>query len=710
MMKQAVKAFLALVFVFTGFTGAQAQLVIDDTMTPEQLVQNVLLGQGVTASNITYNGAPGTTLTEQVAGFDATAAQVGLPAGVILATGDADLAIGPNDEGGATLGGGNIGQSDPDLATISGQNINDAAVLEFDFVPSGDTLKFRYVFGSDEYLEYVGSINDVFGFFLSGPGINGPYQNNAENIALIPGTTSPVSINSVNDVMNPLYYIDNGDGFTPPFNTDVTVVQYDGITVVLEAVAIVQCGQTYHIKLAIGDASDDILDSGVFLEAGSFQSNSIQVNVTTVTGDNTLVEGCFDATFTFERPDTAGDLWINYDLGGNAIEGTDFAFIPDSILIAAGTDSSALVVSPFADGIAEGVDSLTITVYTVNVCGDTLISSATIYIVDTLEIVSNTPDIYFTCPLDSVTVSALASNGVPPYTYSWDNGENGPSFNIATPGSAQTYIVTITDSCQNYQTVDTVLVVPDLQPDPTVSASPDTAICPGSTVTLSATVSGGSNPLSYSWSNGGNSNSISVTPGTTTTYTVTITDSCGRTSTSDVTVNILTPASLVVTAPDDMIICSYQDATLIPAVQGGMGTPSLSWTGTAPFENIGAGVITTQPGTEGIFNFILTATDACGNTSSDDVNVIVEACDVTIPNVFSPNGDGYNDFFVILNIEKFPTNTVTIVNRWGKEIYQKSGYDNTWSGDKFSDGTYYYIVDLDDGSEPRTGTFNLLRK
>src|SRR5690606_15969665 len=90
-------------------------------------------------------------------------------------------------------------QTDSDLQAISGMNIHNAAILEFDFVPNGDSLVFRYVFASDEYPSFTCSnYNDAFGFFISGPGITGPFTNNAINIALIPGTNTPVAVNTVN--------------------------------------------------------------------------------------------------------------------------------------------------------------------------------------------------------------------------------------------------------------------------------------------------------------------------------------------------------------------------------------------------------------------------------------------------------------------------------------------------------------------------------
>src|SRR5690606_1780277 len=104
-------------------------------------------------------------------------------------------------------------------------------ILEFDFVPNGDSLMFRYVFASKEYPGYTcSSFNDAFGFFISGPGINGPFSNNAINIALIPGTDVPVAINTLNSgtpsggnlastcfnanpdwVEHSMYFVENGD-------------------------------------------------------------------------------------------------------------------------------------------------------------------------------------------------------------------------------------------------------------------------------------------------------------------------------------------------------------------------------------------------------------------------------------------------------------------------------------------------------------------
>ena len=105
---------------------------------------------------------------------------------MVLTSGDINNVVGPNNDGGADRRRGHAG--DPDLDRLTGEPTFDATVLEFDFVPNADTLFFSYVFGSEEYNEFVGSFNDVFGFFVNG-----------QNVALIPGTNTPVSINTINN-------------------------------------------------------------------------------------------------------------------------------------------------------------------------------------------------------------------------------------------------------------------------------------------------------------------------------------------------------------------------------------------------------------------------------------------------------------------------------------------------------------------------------
>jgi gliding motility-associated-like protein len=258
-----------------------AQLVVDNSsLTPQQLVQSVVVGQGINVSNIKFNGSTvnANTVSDQVGLFtNGATTTIGIDKGILLSTGNSAISIGPNDRDLATLPTSNPFVGDNDLYILSNnQVIKNVAILEFDFVPVGNKLSFNFVFASEEYPEFVNdSYNDNFGFFLSGPGITGPFSGGAKNIALIPSTILPVSINNLNNGNSNTgpceycsYYVNNEGGAS---------IQYDGFTTVLAANSDVQCGQTYHIKLAIANVGDNNYDSAVFIEGASFSSTGINL-------------------------------------------------------------------------------------------------------------------------------------------------------------------------------------------------------------------------------------------------------------------------------------------------------------------------------------------------------------------------------------------------------------------------------------------------
>jgi hypothetical protein len=254
---------LLLPFLLFAYTSTIAQLTVDTTVTPAQAVEDIFLSNGVFISNITFNGQSATDLNPAVGIFSSNGSGLGIEHGILLSTGQAKGAEGDyNSSAGFNNVTGGIAD-DPDIFGLVAGSTYDGAILEFDFIATGDSMDFVYVFGSDEYEEWVGSaFNDVFGFFLSGPGINGTFTNGAVNIALVPGTSDPVAINTVNASMNSQYFV---------VNTGQILAQYDAYTTPLHAcIGGLEIGESYHIKLAIADASDQVLDSGVFLSGNSF--------------------------------------------------------------------------------------------------------------------------------------------------------------------------------------------------------------------------------------------------------------------------------------------------------------------------------------------------------------------------------------------------------------------------------------------------------
>jgi hypothetical protein len=230
--------------------------------------------------------------------------QIGIVNGFIMATGDVNLAAETNNTGSRSLGTTNpqFTGNDLDLQSLISGTQYDKCVVEFDFVPMGDTLRFNYVFASEEYPEFVCSgFNDVFGFFISGPNpLGGNYVN--QNIARIPSslnpltyTNTPVAINTINPWPTGSSYSSTGcssidanwQAYSVYYVTNPSggPYQYDGRTVPLPVEIAVICGQTYHIKLAIADILDGLWDSGVILEAGSFASNGVSAVDAVAPGD-----------------------------------------------------------------------------------------------------------------------------------------------------------------------------------------------------------------------------------------------------------------------------------------------------------------------------------------------------------------------------------------------------------------------------------------
>lgn len=249
-MKRGMKVVaLAACLVATVFSAHSFALTVSTTNDANTLANNIL-GSGITlVGSATYTGAAG------AAGTFTGGGNIGIASGIILTSGGATVAQGPNSSGSAGVSNGTAGLASLN-ALIPGYSTHDAAMLSFDFTTAGGDLYFNYVFGSEEYNEWVGSaFNDVFAFFLDGT-----------NIALIPSTTTPVSINNVNNGLNAAFYRDNTSGAID--------TQYDGLTTMLTAAALNIGAGTHHIDIAIADAGDYILDSGVLIQAGSFSDTN----------------------------------------------------------------------------------------------------------------------------------------------------------------------------------------------------------------------------------------------------------------------------------------------------------------------------------------------------------------------------------------------------------------------------------------------------
>ena len=630
------------IFIFCN-GNVDAQLTVSNTLTPVQLVQQVLLGAGINAFNITYTGDTGA-----IGSFNGVSSNIGLAGGVLLTSGKIWNAPGPNNSCSAT--GCNSTAGDSMLNTIISGTTYDAAILEFDFVPIGDTVKFRYVFASEEYNEFVNStFNDVFAFFISGPGIVG-----SPNIALIPLTATPVSINNVNNgnsacgvapsgpCNNCAYFLDNTNG---------TTVQYDAFTTPLVALHWVIPCDTYHIKIAIADVGDCVYDSGVMLEQGSFTGGNVFLSSHTSSNDTVAVKGCTTATvlFTLANP-PLNDTTIYFTIGGTATDSIDYAYLPDSIVIPAGQTVDSITIIPLLDTGSIILQTVIIGVTFPTGCSTMVTDSITILIIrpDTLH-VSVLPTDTTICYGQPLAIVATGTGGYGAYLYTWDNGLGIGSNVTAYPNANTVYHLTLTDGC-GHSATDSVNVTLITAPHADSPDSLSIVNC-GTGYVVFSIPSTQNNPYIIHFNVGGNAiggtdytifpDSVTIPVGQTTDtlYIPALHDSlnttfrniiftyvaCGVVDTIVFTIVNVNPMTLALTT--DTTICYGQSVNLDAIVAGGHGIYTYNWTN--GLGNAASHVVNPLATT----TYGVNVTDSCGNVVSDSVTV-----NVAIPAIPSLTG------------------------------------------------------------------------
>lgn len=248
----------SLVLVGLCLAGTQAgALTVNPTSEGSDLT-NEIQGSGVTvdSGSINYIGED----TQAATFTDGLSADIGIENGILMTSGKAADAAGPNDSDGTSTSWGTAGDSTLD-GLVSGETY-DANVLEFEFESEGGDLFFDYVFASEEYNEFIDSYNDVFAFTVDG-----------ENIATIGPDDEPVSIDNVNCGNPP----GTDDDFCDSYNNNDPSdgggslnVEYDGLTDVFTASILDLSPGKHTMKMAIADTGDSALDSGVFIEGKSF--------------------------------------------------------------------------------------------------------------------------------------------------------------------------------------------------------------------------------------------------------------------------------------------------------------------------------------------------------------------------------------------------------------------------------------------------------
>ncbi|HLW30317.1 MAG TPA: choice-of-anchor L domain-containing protein [Brumimicrobium sp.] len=719
MKKQILFSLLLSVLVASSAFSQQINLT-NPTMTPVEAIEDILLGAGINAFNITYNGSAANANVAQnsVRSFNSGTSNFPIAEGVLLNTYQSPTV------------------SDPDLNSIvAPEVVENGVIIEFDFVPSGNTLSFNYIFASSEYSSFTCSqFNDVFGFFISGPGINGPYSNNSMNIATVPNSTVPVGINTVNSgsvsfgLGNNATYCSNKDpnwqansvyftssyntayGSVPHFGSFLLSTPLNGSTVVLPANASLSCSDTFHIKLAIANTKDDQYDSAVFLEANSFASEGggidIAIQASNSASDTLLIEGCSQAEIYVTRPSgqSTDSLIVYFEVGGTATEGVDYPVLApgDSLIFVPGNDTLVLNINPVSDGINEGPESITISTYAVNACGDSIKAEGVIWVVDAPYSTVASTDTIIYCANDSVPLWATTTNGIEPYTYSWSNGEVGDSvFGSVLTNGTHEFIVTSTDAC-GFEFVDTAIVVLDqrLKIDSLVQVSADCGMSNGSVVGYGDPTSYTGTPV-YTWTGPGANNPSSINasawqnrpPGW---YYFTITDDvCSVSDSILVQQNAAPTASFTA---DPMIGSSPLNVTFTNTSDP---ATTYDWDfGNGQSNSVNN--LSNQQTTyldEGSYTVTLTLTEGGCTDQATKVITVLLPLSYDTPNIFTPNGDNENDFFTI-NAKNASALEVVILNRWGNVVFESEDLNFKWngsinnSGAECTDGTYFYVFKL----------------
>lgn len=297
------------------------------------------------------------------------------------------------------------------------------------------------------------------------------------------------------------------------------------------------------------------------------------------------------------------------------------------------------------------------------------------------------------------SILQLNSNDEAGVAYTWNGpgfSNSGSSISIPNMSSINEGSYSLTADLDGCISPDIASVNVIIQALPIIELGENKDICTGNVYSIQ----GPDGMTSYAWSNGTSEQTANLPGGN---FFLIITDANGCENQDGITITEGGPTAAFVSDPST----GSQTGNLVTFTDASQGSP-VSWNWNFG-DNNGAQTQNTTHifESQAVLNITLIVTDAagCKDTTSREFTI---SNSVEIPNSYTPNGDGKNDFFVIKGLEAFPNSKLTVFNRWGNEVYSSNGYANTWNASNLADGVYFYILDLAN-NEVLKGDVTILR-
>lgn len=354
------KILLLTVLILLSFTAFSQSITVNTTnQTVPELVNDVLINSPcITAQNITWRTGSNFGSSNGIGYFTNTNPNFPMTAGVILSTGNATKAVGPNS---STLNDGSAAWlGDADLeATLAASGIfmssTNATVLEFDFTSVSTQFDLDFVFASEEYGNYQCEFSDAFAFLLTNltTGVT-------TNLAVVPNTTLPISVVTIRDFLynssctseNPEYF----GRFNGGSNSTSSPTNFNGQTILMTASSILTPNNPYHIKLVIADRGDNKSDSAIFIAADSFNVGQFALGSDLLVSTNTAI--CFGESHLLDTALNPADYTFVWTKNGTVIAGQNG---PTLLVTSPGT--YAVTYTKIIDGCLPETDSIKVEYY-----------------------------------------------------------------------------------------------------------------------------------------------------------------------------------------------------------------------------------------------------------------------------------------------------------------------------------------------------------